>query len=65
MAFDKSEPKVTKLKANCEKLGIQCVKSFVYDGVKALDAEKHYCGGNSEYMLGALNLNTLRTDCFF
>ena len=41
MAFDKSEPKVAKLMANCEKLGIQCVKSFVYDGVKALDAEKH------------------------
>ena len=49
MAFDKSEPKVAKLMANCEKLGIQCVKSFVYDGVKALDAEKHN-RENSEYI---------------
>ena len=49
MAFDKSEPKVAKLTANCEKLGIQCVKSFVYDGVKALGAEKHN-RENSEYM---------------
>ncbi|XP_020626279.1 putative methyltransferase NSUN6 isoform X2 [Orbicella faveolata] len=46
VAFDKSEPKVAKLKANCEKLGIQCVKSFMYDGIKALDAEKHYNRGN-------------------
>ena len=51
MAFDKSEPKVAKLMANCEKLSIQCVKSFVYDGVKALDAEKQYNRENSEYML--------------
>ena len=50
MAFDKSEPKVAKLTANCEKLGIQCVKSFMYDGVKALDAQKHN-RENSEYML--------------
>ena len=51
MAFDKSEPKVAKLKANCEKLGIQCVKSFIYDGVKALDAERHCNRENSECIL--------------
>ncbi|KAL9971447.1 hypothetical protein ACROYT_G023969 [Oculina patagonica] len=42
VAFDKSEPKVAKLKANCDKLGVQSVKSFVYDGIKALDPEKQY-----------------------
>lgn len=47
MAFDKSEPKVAKLRANCEKLGIQCVKSFIFDGVKALDSEKQYNGEHS------------------
>lgn len=47
IAFDKSEPKVAKLRANCEKLGIQCVKSFIYDGVKSLDSEKHYGGENT------------------
>ena len=57
MAFDKSEPKVAKLKANCEKLGIQCVKSFMYDGIKALDAEKHYNRENSEYILHLISLN--------
>lgn len=41
IAFDKSEPKVAKLRVNCEKLCIQCVKSFVFDGVKSLDSEKH------------------------
>ena len=51
VAFDKSEPKVAKLMANCERLGIQCVKSFVYDGIKALDAEKHLNRENSEYLL--------------
>jgi len=51
VAFDKSEPKVAKLKANCEKLGIQCVKSFIYDGVKALDAERHCNRENSECIL--------------
>lgn len=51
IAFDKSEPKVAKLRANCEKLGIQCVKSFINDGVKSLDSEKHYGGENSKCML--------------
>lgn len=51
VAFDKSKPKVSKLTANCERHGIQCVKSFVYDGIKALDAEKHYNRENCEYML--------------
>ena len=50
IAFDKSEPKVAKLRANCEKLGIQCVKSFIYDGVKSLDSEKHSGGENSKCM---------------
>ena len=49
MAFDKSEPKVSKLRANCDKLGIQCVNSFMYDGTKALDPEEHYNRENGEY----------------
>lgn len=51
MAFDKSEPKVAKLKANCDKLGVQCVKCFMYDGIKSLDTEKHYHRENSECVL--------------
>ena len=51
IAFDKSEPKVAKLRANCEKLGIQCVKSFICDGVKSLDSKKHYGEENSKCML--------------
>lgn len=50
MAFDKTEPKVAKLKANCDKLGIQSVKSFVYDGTKALDPEKQYNKETSKYI---------------
>jgi len=42
VAFDKSEPKVAKLGANCTRLGIHSVKSFVFDGVKALDPEKQW-----------------------
>lgn len=48
MAFDKTEPKVAKLKANCDKLGIQSVTSFVYDGTKALDPEKQFNPENCE-----------------
>lgn len=51
MAFDKSEPKVAKLKTNCDKLGIQSVTSFVYDGIKALDPEKQYNRENGKYIL--------------
>lgn len=51
MAFDKSEPKVGKLKANCDKLGIQSIKSFVCDGTKALDPEKQFSRKNSECIL--------------
>ena len=50
MAFDKSEPKVAKLKANCDKLCIQSVMSFVYDGTKALDPEKQYNKETSKYI---------------
>ena len=57
MALDKSEPKVAKLNANCEKLGIQCVKSFMCDGIKALDAEKHYDRENSECILHLIQLH--------
>ena len=40
MALDKSEPKISKLNQNCDRLGVCCVKSFVFDGVKALDTDK-------------------------
>lgn len=40
MALDKSEPKISKLNQNCDRLGVCCVKSFVFDGVKALYPDK-------------------------
>ena len=49
VAFDKSEPKVEKLGANCDRLGIHCVKSYVYDGVKAVDPDKLRDAENSEW----------------
>ena len=49
MAFDKSEPKVAKLTANCHRLGITCVYSFVYDSIKALDPEKQYNKKSCKY----------------
>lgn len=47
VAFDKSEPKIAKLKLNCDRLGVQCVKTFVFDGVKALDPDKRRNTDNS------------------
>ena len=49
VAFDKSEPKIEKLRANCDRLGIRCVKSYVYDGVKAVDPDKLWDAENSEW----------------
>ena len=49
VAFDKSEPKIEKLKANCDRLGIHCVKSCVYDGIKAVDPDKLWDAENSEW----------------
>ena len=49
VAFDKSEPKIEKLRANCDRLGIHCVKSYVYDGVKAVDPDKLWDAENSEW----------------
>ena len=50
MAFDKSEPKISKLNQNCDRLGVCCVKSFVFDGVKALDPDKQMDPDNSTGM---------------
>ena len=50
VAFDKSEPKIAKLKLNCDRLGVQCVKTFVFDGVKALDPDKRRNTDNSTGM---------------
>lgn len=49
VAFDKSEPKIEKLKANCDRLGIHCVKSHVFDGIKAVDPDKLWDAENSEW----------------
>ena len=35
--------------ANCDRLGIHCVKSYVYDGVKAVDPDKLRDAENSEW----------------
>lgn len=40
VALDKSEPKISKLNQNCDRLGVCCVKSLVFDGVKALDPDR-------------------------
>ena len=50
IAFDKSEPKIEKLRTNCDRLGIRCVKSYVYDGVKAVDPDKLWDAANSEWI---------------
>ena len=50
MALDKSEPKISKLNQNCDRLGVCCVKSFVFDGVKALDPDKQMDPDNSTGM---------------
>ncbi|KAJ7393628.1 Putative methyltransferase nsun6 [Desmophyllum pertusum] len=39
VAFDKSEPKCPKLRANCNNLVSSVLNSFIYDGTKALDPE--------------------------
>lgn len=50
VALDKSEPKISKLNQNCDRLGVCCVKSFVFDGVKALDPDKQMDPDNSTGM---------------
>jgi len=37
------------LRANCDRLGIHCVKSYVYDGIKAVDPDKLWDAENSEW----------------
>ena len=64
VAFDKSEPKVAKLRTNCARLGIHSVKAFVFDGIKALDPDKQWDPENSEWInnysiYGSLYLNCL------
>ena len=51
MALDKSEPKVAKLQTNCARLGVHSVKSFVFDGVKALDSDKQWNSENSMWII--------------
>lgn len=36
MAFDKTSPKVSKLRENVERFGLSCVQCFVFDATKAL-----------------------------
>ena len=49
VAFDKSEPKIEKLNSNCDRLRIHCVKSYVYDAVKAVDPDKLWDAESSEW----------------
>ncbi|XP_067049452.1 tRNA (cytosine(72)-C(5))-methyltransferase NSUN6-like isoform X2 [Acropora muricata] len=53
VALDKSEPKISKLNQNCDRLGVCCVKSFVFDGVKALDTDKQMDPDNCTMSLPA------------
>lgn len=36
VAFDKTSPKVSKLRENVERFGLSCVQCFVFDATKAL-----------------------------
>ena len=48
IAFDKSEPKLSKIRKNCERLEVKSVRGYVFDGTKALATETSSSAETSE-----------------
>ena len=44
VAFDKTSPKVAKLRENVKRFGLSCVQCFVFDATKALRDDGHLLG---------------------
>ena len=58
MAFDKTSPKVAKLRENVKRFELSCVQCFVFDATKALRDDGHLLGTACEHTDSSCRIKT-------